>query len=156
MNGIRLLSIAIALGLFFSCEEDGGRHLLSVEEDLLFTFVLDSTFGTGKKGEYLLVVRTAENWTCVNYLLECESIIESDLISIDIHGAVLDGGGCYTALGPARVAIPIDRKTGSFDLFIHSHSGLDKYDVSITDTVVVTPIHTSYTAYYRYDWGQSE
>lgn len=156
------LTFIIILTLIFICSscnfegnlnpiEENSSDLNSIESMLIFTINYDSTQSFSEHIGFILIIKTEKIYGCAGYSIECELLVESNQIEINLLG-IHKPDVCEDACRAARAWIPLDLSSGDYNLFLKYKFLRDDYLISVNDlSVVVTKLDTSFTEYQEFD-----
>jgi hypothetical protein len=89
----------LAIGLLISCEKDSVEK--TIDSDILVSARLEDE-------KIFIDAETEKEFPCINYLIEYSFQKEEKNITIDFID-IVKPGGCYTALGPAKANVELDK-----------------------------------------------
>jgi hypothetical protein len=128
------------------------QNLEPIDSAIIFSVTYDSTNLIQNHSGFILLLKTEKIYGCSNFEVVSAVSINRDNISVQLFG--IDGQElCETALGPATSRIPLDLKSGSFNLGINYKKKSDKYSLLINDlNVSVVEVDTSFTSYRKFNF----
>ena len=82
---------------------------------------------TNDEIEYLLQITTEKEYSCANYKIEYEQIINNDQLEVSLIDVKLNGELCLTAFAPAQSIVPIGHTIKKISLI--NGKQVDEYSV---------------------------
>ena len=134
--------------LFSACSDNEEEFDYMYDGDIYFTLKYDTTTTNDNYEGFRLYILTKEIFPCYNYYIVTGEEISSSEIKVHILEVDIDEI-CATALGPARVKIPLTFESDEYDLLFYNSSETDTYNISVyNDSIAVSIGDTSFTKYY--------
>ena len=133
---IRAILIAFICLFLGSCNITR-PHNMDNAGKIIFTIKEVHFSSDDQEPELYLFLQTENDYSCCNFRINTDFLVQGNDIVIDILGVELPGDVCLTAIGPARANIPLYLSNDTYSLKITYQGIRDKYTIINTDSSII-------------------